>query len=71
MAEVPATIEGMHPSLPLINAVAHNTHPMKDALGDALTGIHCTGTTVTHLQNAILLTGVTLMTILWTEANLV
>ena len=47
-AEVPATIRGTHPALQPSTTTAHDTHPPKDALGNTLTGTHCTGTTVTY-----------------------
>ena len=47
--EAPANVRGMHPAPHPTTAAAHESHPLKDVLGDTLTGTHCTNTTVTHL----------------------
>ena len=69
MAEAPSTIGDTHPTPHCTTAATHDTNPLKDALGDTLTGTQCTSTTLTHVWHTTLLARVTLMTILWTEAN--
>ena len=70
-AEAPAAFWGTHPTPHHANTAACNTHPLNDALGDTHIGTHHTGTIVTCLWHITLLARVTLMTILWTKANLV
>ena len=67
MAEVPATIEGIHPTPHPITTAAHDAHPSTGTLSDTLTGTQHTGTATTHPQNNTLLTGVTLTTTLQTR----
>ena len=71
MAEAPAAIGGMHPTLLPTTTSANDTHPPKDALGDTLARTQNTGTTTSHLWPTSFQTGVTLMTILQTKAGLV
>ena len=49
VAEVPATTGGTHPTPHPTTATTHDTHPLKDTLGDNLTGTHHTDTTMTFL----------------------
>ena len=71
MAEAPATIGGMHPTLHPITTAVHDTHPAQDALGNTLAGTHYTGTPMVHLQHATLPARVTLTTVLQAKVNLV
>ena len=70
VAEAPAANIGMHPTPHTTTTTAHDTHPPKDTLGNALTGTHCTDTTSTCLQHTTLHTRVNLMTALLTKADL-
>ena len=60
VTKAPASIGGMHSTLYATTAAAHNTHPLKDTLGNTLTRTHHIGTTVTYLQHAMLHAMITL-----------
>ena len=68
VAEAPATTRGMHPTPYPTTIAAHDTHPPKDTLGDALTGTLHTGAATTHPWCHTLYTRATLMTALWSKA---
>ena len=70
-AEAPATIRGMHPTPHPTITAAHDTHSLKDALGNTFAGTHCTDTATTHLQHCTLHARVTLVTTLQTKASLI
>ena len=58
-AEIPATMEGTHPTSHPTTTAAHNTHQLTHTLGDTLTGTHSMGTSVTHLRHSTFPSGIT------------
>ena len=70
VGEAPANIRGTHLASHHTTIAVHDTHLLKDALGNNFARTHCTSTTATCLQHPTLPTGVTLTTIPWTNANL-
>ena len=70
-AEAPTTTGYTHPTSYPATKAAHNTHLLKDILGDTLTRTPHTGAATTQPQYDTLHAGTTLMTTLQTKASLV
>ena len=49
VAEVQATTRGTHPTPHPTTTSAHDTHPLKNTLGNTLSRPHCTDTAATQL----------------------